>query len=207
MSSYLITIFCCVSNRKLRPEEKSKFFIHDGFCAFLFSSFDLFKRHVAKTDGQLPCGLENQIMFYLDNVLLMRLFINYLNFFMQIYHLRYLMIFHCLFVIQNFTWRIFSTGLRSRSTKLMKMLIRILTFIMAYSYNILYIWEHITTLRYLSNEFAWASLIIETVTIGGDMWTWSFVPTSKRTVAENRVFVFKTWKCRKKGLGIIIYAK
>ena len=143
MSSYLITIFCCVSNRKLRPEQKSKFFIHDGFCAFLFSSFDLFKRHVAKTDGQLPCGLENEIMFYLDNVLLMRLFINYLNFLVQIFHLRYLMIFHCLFIIQNFTWRIFSTGLRSRSTKLMKMLIRILTFIIAYSYTTFYIFESI----------------------------------------------------------------
>ena len=132
MSSYLITIFCCVSNRKLWPEEKSKFFIHDGFCAFLFSSFDLFKRHVAKTDGQLPCGLEDQIMFYIDYELFMRLLLNDLKFLKIIYHLRYLMIFHCLFVIQNFTWRIFSTGLRSRSTKLMKMLIKILAFIMAY---------------------------------------------------------------------------
>ena len=48
-------------------------------------------------------------------------------------------------------------------------------------------------IRYLSKELACASLIIETVTMGGDMWTWSLVPTSRRTVAEKRVLVFKTY--------------
>ena len=48
-------------------------------------------------------------------------------------------------------------------------------------------------LRYLSKELACASLMIETVTMGGDMWTWSLVPTSRRTVAEKRVLVFKTY--------------
>ena len=39
---------------------------------------------------------------------------------------------------------------------------------------------------------ACASLMMETVTMGGFMCTLSLVPTRSRTVAENRVFVFST---------------
>jgi hypothetical protein len=45
---------------------------------------------------------------------------------------------------------------------------------------------------HLSNALACASLMMLTVTMGGDICTFSFVPTSSRTVAEKRVFVFKT---------------
>ena len=45
---------------------------------------------------------------------------------------------------------------------------------------------------YLSKELACASLMMLTVTIGGFMWTFSLVPTRRRTVAENRVLVFNT---------------
>ena len=45
----------------------------------------------------------------------------------------------------------------------------------------------------LNNELAWASLIMLTVTTGGDMWTFNLVPTKSLTVAEKRVLVFKTW--------------
>ena len=45
----------------------------------------------------------------------------------------------------------------------------------------------------LNRELAWASLIMLTVTTGGDMWTFNFVPTKSLTVAEKRVLVFKTW--------------
>ena len=44
----------------------------------------------------------------------------------------------------------------------------------------------------LNRELAWASLIMLTVTTGGDMWTFNFVPTKSLTVAEKRVLVFKT---------------
>ena len=48
-------------------------------------------------------------------------------------------------------------------------------------------------MNYLSNELACASLMMDTVTMGGFMWTLSLVPTRRRTVAENLVFVFNTW--------------
>ena len=44
----------------------------------------------------------------------------------------------------------------------------------------------------LNKELAWASLIMLTVTTGGDMWTFNLVPTKSLTVAEKRVLVFKT---------------
>ena len=44
----------------------------------------------------------------------------------------------------------------------------------------------------LSRLLAWDSEMMEAVTTGGDMWTFSLVPTSSRMVALNRVLVFKT---------------
>lgn len=44
----------------------------------------------------------------------------------------------------------------------------------------------------LNRELAWASLMMLTVTTGGDMCTFSLVPTSNLTVAENLVLVLRT---------------
>ena len=44
----------------------------------------------------------------------------------------------------------------------------------------------------LSKELAWASEMIDTVTTGGDIWTFNLVPTNSLTVAENLVLVFRT---------------
>ena len=119
------------------------------------------------------------------NLMKWRLIIPYL------YDQNYLVILHCLLIVQDFSWRIFCAGLGSRSAKKKEIkccdvytLWQILTGITLYT---------VYFLRYLSKELACASLIIETVTMGGDMWTWSLVPTSRRTVAEKRVLVFKTY--------------
>ena len=44
----------------------------------------------------------------------------------------------------------------------------------------------------LSREFAWDSEMMEAVTTGGDMCTFSLVPTNNLIVALNLVFVFNT---------------
>ena len=112
-----------------------------------------------------------------------------------LYDKNYLVILHCLLIVQDFSWRIFCAGLWSRSTKKKKL--NVVTYIPYGEYRKISSQELLCTLcnflRYLSKELACASLIIETVTIGGDMWTWSLVPTSRRTVAEKRVLVFKTY--------------
>ena len=48
------------------------------------------------------------------------------------------------------------------------------------------------TYIYRKSEFACASLMMLTVTTGGDMCTFNLGPTRSLTVAENLVLVFKT---------------
>lgn len=87
-------------------------------------------------------------------------------------------------------------------------------FYLVVSWNIVIIWIFIIWIfwviflpyvafyksTYLRRELAWASLMMLTVTTGGDIWTFNLGPTRSLTVAENLVLVFKTWGgCFSKG--------
>lgn len=54
-------------------------------------------------------------------------------------------------------------------------------------------WTHFRVFSFLSSALACCSLMMVAFTWGGFMWTLSFPPTSKRTVAANFVWVFSTW--------------
>lgn len=52
---------------------------------------------------------------------------------------------------------------------------------------------HLWVLSFFSRALACCSLTITALTWGGFMWTFSFPPTRRRTVAANLVWVFNTW--------------
>ena len=52
---------------------------------------------------------------------------------------------------------------------------------------------HLCVLSFFSRALACCSLTMTALTCGGFMWTFSFPPTRRRTVAANLVWVFNTW--------------
>lgn len=52
---------------------------------------------------------------------------------------------------------------------------------------------HLCVLSFFSRALACCSLTMTAFTCGGFMWTLSFPPTRRRTVAANLVWVFNTW--------------
>lgn len=52
---------------------------------------------------------------------------------------------------------------------------------------------HLCVLSFFSRALACCSLTMTALTWGGFMWTFSFPPTRRRTVAANLVWVFNTW--------------
>lgn len=52
---------------------------------------------------------------------------------------------------------------------------------------------HLLVLSFFTSALACCSLTMAALTWGGLMWTLSFPPTRRRTVAANFVWVFKTW--------------
>ena len=52
---------------------------------------------------------------------------------------------------------------------------------------------YLRVLSFFSRALACCSLTMTALTWGGFIWTFSFPPTSRRTVAANLVCVFSTW--------------